>query len=407
MTSVDETVPSSSSTAPAWDVDQRRWASGWRGIVVPGAFLLYLAQTAHGVGQHSSGWAVAAGLAVLAAFCVAYLGAMQARWAGRHRWFWWLYGALAVLMVVELPFAHEDALVMCVYLAVLAVAVLGPRSVPVVVGIAAVVTFVPALVPSWELGIDADSGVTILLVSVAMFGFFGLVRANRELSGARVEVARLAAEGERNRIARDLHDLLGHSLTTITIKAGLARRLAERDPRRAVAEITEVEDLARRSLTEVRAAVSGYREVTLAGELATAGEVLRAAGITASLPPAIEHVPADRRQLFAWVVREGVTNVVRHSRATSCTIAVGADWLEVVDDGTAPAAPVGNGLTGLRERVAAAGGVVVAGPWPTDGPATGWRLRVDVSGDRAGGAPQAAPTLSSPSAPLSASVVTP
>ncbi len=98
-------------------------------------------------------------------------------------------------------------------------------------------------------------------------------------------MARLAAEGERSRIARDLHDLLGHSLTTITIKAGLARRLSATDPERAAAEIGEVEDIARRSLADVRAAVAGYREVSLAGELATGRELLRAAGIEADAAP--------------------------------------------------------------------------------------------------------------------------
>ena len=176
-------------------------------------------------------------------------------------------------------------------------------------------------------------GVTIMLVSMAMWAFFGLVHANRELSSARGEVARLAAEGERNRIARDLHDLLGHSLTTITIKAGLARRLSATDPDRAAVEIGEVEEIARRSLADVRAAVSGYREVSLAGELATAGEVLRAAGIEASLPRSVEHVDGERQALFGWVVREGVTNVVRHARATTCTISLGPDWVEVADDG--------------------------------------------------------------------------
>ncbi|MBE7189254.1 MAG: sensor histidine kinase, partial [Jatrophihabitans endophyticus] len=121
-----------------------------------------------------------------------------------------------------------------------------------------------------------------------MFGFFHIILSNRALSQARAEVARLAAENERSRIARDLHDLLGHSLTTITVKAGLARRLGEHgDTERALAEITEVEQLSRRTLGDVRAAVSAQREVNLAGELATAREVLRAAAINAELPPTV------------------------------------------------------------------------------------------------------------------------
>jgi two-component system sensor histidine kinase DesK len=365
--------------AADWGDEQRRWARGWRSLVFPGVFLLYLAQTAHGIGQHSNGAAAVVGWAALVAFCAAYVGAMRARWAGRLDRFWALYVAMLVLLVVEVPIAHEDAFVMCVYLGVLVISAAGPRAIPVIVGLALAATFVPALVPSWGVGVDIDMGVTILLVSMAMFAFFGLVEANRELTRARTEVARLAAEGERTRIARDLHDLLGHSLTTITIKAGLARRLSASDPTRAAAEIAEVEDIARRSLGDVRAAVAGYREVTLAGELAAAGEVLRAAGIAALLPRAVDELPADRQQLFGWVVREGVTNVVRHARARSCVITVGSDWVEVADDGRASTAPPGNGLAGLGERVAAAGGRLLAGPWAR-GDASGWRLRVELAG---------------------------
>ncbi len=195
------------------------------------------------------------------------------------------------------------------------------------------------------------------------------------MAAARSEVARLAAENERTRIARDLHDLLGHSLTTITVKAALARRLAERDPRRAAIEIGEVEQLSRRALAEVRSAVSGYRDVRLANELASAHEILRAAGIAADLPGAVDIVDERLLELFGWVVREGVTNVVRHSRAHRCTITLGPTWVEIVDDGRGGSPDAGaGGLTGLRERVAAQQGTVEAGGCPS-----GWRLRVAVS----------------------------
>jgi len=164
----------------------------------------------------------------------------------------------------------------------------------------------------------------------------------------------------------------GHSLTTITVKSGLASRIDQADHARAIQEITEVEALARQSLTEVRAAVASYRQVTLAGELASGRQLLRAAGITADLPHAVDDVSPAYQELFGWVVREGLTNVVRHSRARTCSIRLSPSSIEITDDGVGGTAPAGNGLTGLRERVAAARGSIDAGPaYPA-----GWRLRV-------------------------------
>ena len=114
-----------------------------------------------------------------------------------------------------------------------------------------------------------------------MVGFAGNIRLNIELRRTREQLAVAAVAAERERIGRDLHDILGHSLTAIAVKAGLARRLVERDPQAAAIEIGDVERLARDALKDVRATASGYREVTLAAELAVAGAVLRAAGITA------------------------------------------------------------------------------------------------------------------------------
>jgi len=199
-----------------------------------------------------------------------------------------------------------------------------------------------------------------------------IVRSNQALAEARAEMTRLAAENERIRIARDLHDLLGHSLTTITVKAGLARRLGPADPAGAVDQITEVEELCRRVLAEVRAAVSGYREVTLASELARGRELLRASGISADFPTATDVSDPAHQELFGWAVREGLTNVIRHARARSCQVRVSASCVEITDDGHGSAGPPGNGLSGLRERAAAAGGGVEAGPVQP----AGWRLRV-------------------------------
>ncbi|KAA9381532.1 two-component sensor histidine kinase [Microbispora cellulosiformans] len=201
-----------------------------------------------------------------------------------------------------------------------------------------------------------------------------LIRLVVQLGQAREEIAALAAAAERDRLARDLHDVLGHSLTTITVKSGLARRVLESggDPELALAELRDVERLSRQAHGEVRLTVSGRRRPSLAAELAGARAALRAAGIGAVLPPSADHVRADLAGPFAYVLREGVTNVIRHSGANRCEVLLGDDWLEVRDDG--PGQHVegpGNGLSGLAERLRAVGGRIEAGPLPGGG----FRLR--------------------------------
>lgn len=338
----------------------RLWSGGgWRRYFFPGFWLIYLGQTISGVNKHSHGLAAVTGYVIVGVFAIIYLIALQISWGGRGR-FWLLFTLAVALTGAECFFAHSDALVFCVYLSVLIIGSRREAAFPVVGGLVVATGLLPRFVPGWGGQIDWNGALTVFLVAFAMYGFFMIMRSNFELSAARTEVARLAAENERSRIARDLHDLLGHSLTTITVKAGLARRLSELDPARAAEEIAAVEQLSRRTLVEVRAAVSGYRDVTLAGELATAQEVLRAAGITAHFPGAVDNVDVDAVEPFGWVVREAITNVVRHSRATNCTIALGPRWIEISDDGRGGdvAGPAGNGLAGLRERLAAGGGTV-------------------------------------------------
>lgn len=192
-----------------------------------------------------------------------------------------------------------------------------------------------------------------------MWAVMQIMGRNSELMLVRSENERLVVEEERNRFARDLHDILGHSLTVITVKTELARRLIDIDVSRARTELEELEALARESLTDVRRAVQGYREITLPGELARARAALTAAGIEHELPNSTDDVGAEHRELFAWVIREGVTNVIKHSRAASCRVVMSTDRVAVVDDGLgADGAGAGNGLAGLRERAAAAGGTL-------------------------------------------------
>jgi two-component system sensor histidine kinase DesK len=215
-----------------------------------------------------------------------------------------------------------------------------------------------------------------LLVGFAAVAGRLLVEANHQLSQAREQIARLAVGEERLRFARDLHDLLGQSLSVIALKSELAGRLIKNTPGLAAHEIEDIEKVARDALREVREAVTGYRTPTLAAELAGAHEALTAAGIEyhvdhdhVPLPPAVEAV-------LAWTVREGVTNVMRHSQAKRCAVRIinkdGHATAEVIDDGRGGTPEAGSGLRGLEERVRERGGTLIAEPLPHEG----FRLRV-------------------------------
>ena len=218
-------------------------------------------------------------------------------------------------------------------------------------------------IEGWES--DFTLSFSICVAALATWGITQLMNRNVDLLLAREENARLAVEEERNRMARDLHDILGHSLTVITVKAELAGRLMDADPARARAEVADLERLSRDALVDVRRAVEGFRELTLPGELARAREALRSAGIEADLPGSAEDVPSDMREVFAWAVREGVTNVIRHSGATRCTVRLAPERVEVLDNGSGASVDAirpdrgGHGLAGLRERATAVGATLL------------------------------------------------
>ena len=202
------------------------------------------------------------------------------------------------------------------------------------------------------------------LAATGTFFQTDLERRNRRLLEAQVEVRSLAASAERERIARDLHDLLGHTLTLVAIKADLAVRLSLSAPERAKQEMEEVVQAARDALGEVRLAVAGMRGASLALEIERAGQALAASGIAAELPCVPSGLESDSEAVLAMVLREAVTNVVRHAGARFCRIAltVEADdalLLRVEDDGTAGQIVEGAGLAGMRARLAAAGGTML------------------------------------------------
>lgn len=184
--------------------------------------------------------------------------------------------------------------------------------------------------------------------------------ANAQLRLSRQEVQRLAQVAERERIARDLHDLLGHTLSTITLKASLAARLAERDPARAAEEMREVERISRHATQEVRGAVAGYRARSLEEELASARTALDAAGVAFEVTGPVPRLAPLEEAVLALALREAVTNVVRHAGARRCKVVFTLDdeelLLEIADDGRGARGPEGSGLLGMRERLASLGG---------------------------------------------------
>jgi two-component system sensor histidine kinase DesK len=189
------------------------------------------------------------------------------------------------------------------------------------------------------------------------------LREAAELRVANVRIEHLATVAERERIARDLHDLLGHSLTSVVVRAQLVQQLAATDPDRARTEATEIEQAARDALKEVRNAVSGWRRASIEAELESAGRALEAAGVTLTVDrdPGLDVLGPAEHEL-ALALREAVTNVARHAHARTCRIQLVADdgevRLVVADDGTGGSAPDGNGLAGMRERISALGGRV-------------------------------------------------
>jgi two-component system sensor histidine kinase DesK len=201
----------------------------------------------------------------------------------------------------------------------------------------------------------------ILMIGTANVHFMRVRDMNLELQRRKEENENLARVAERERIARDLHDVLGHTLSLIVLKAELASKLAERDPARAAREVRDVEGVARKALAEVRETVRGYRP-TLADEVARGRSLLEAAGIRADVAADGVSLDAARDETLAFVLREAVTNTVRHSGAAACRIRVRQSprdaILTVEDDGRGGAAREGNGLRGMRERLEAFGGTL-------------------------------------------------
>lgn len=210
---------------------------------------------------------------------------------------------------------------------------------------------IPRMIPSWSA--SEDAWIALLVAGGAcIFGRY-IMEQRRVARILEQRTHELEINEERNRMARDMHDILGHSLTVIALKSELAARLVDVAPDQTRTELDEVQSLARSALADVRATVNSYRELSLAGELARATSVLTSAGVRADLPLTVEVVDPELRELFAWVVREGVTNIVRHAHASLCKVKLTTDSIEVADDGIgldSTGTGDGHGLEGLRQR---------------------------------------------------------
>lgn len=377
------------SVLPGQPIENRRqlvvklsWMSLWM------IYLLYpvsdLTAGNHGTAATVAGWLA------LVTFLVGYLGLVAFRSVkpGNRRGSYLIVGLMLALAVATSFGLGPPWLTLFTYASVCAGAVLPPR-----LGLPGV-ALVTALTLGVSLAVHADPDTLVAIIlpcflsGLAMTGLQRLISTMKELREARAAVAHLAAAEERLRLARDLHDLLGHSLSLITIKSELAGRLMDQDRQEAArAQVADIETVARQSLIDVREAVGGYRRPTLPVELAAARTALTAAQITLEADPSV----ADGRPglgneevgALAWALREAVTNVVRHGEgATVCTVTMDETWegdgeryavLEVSDNGHGPGkSGPGNGLSGLEERLALVDGRLETGVGPRG---RGFRLR--------------------------------
>ena len=213
-----------------------------------------------------------------------------------------------------------------------------------------------------QLPVGFWGSILLLIVLVGLGNHHWAVNhcAEEKLQRAHEEIEHLAKVAERERIARDLHDLLGHTLSLITLKAELARKVVDRDPQRAKQEMQDVERTSRLALADVREAISGYRGQGFAAELIQARRTLETAGITVDCEASEVPLSPAQESVLALALREAVTNVVRHAQAQRCRVRLSRDrglcTLEIADNGRGANAPEGNGLRGMRERLEAIGG---------------------------------------------------
>ena len=281
---------------------------------------------------------------------------------------YWEHGARLVAVIgfqvalgVGFSPVNRGASVFFVYAAAFAGMLDRPKD---AIRLVALITAIGA-VTAWAIDAPVYYWITAVVFTPLIGGvnvhFRQVEKVNVGLRRAHEEIERLAAVAERERIARDLHDVLGHTLSLIILKSELASKLLDTNPSRASKEIREVEQVARTAMAEVRETIRGYR-TTLDGEVAQARALLDAAVIRADVAVTLTAPDPTRDQVLAFVLREAITNVVRHSGAAVCRVLIGQTasgcTLSIEDDGRGATLSEGSGVRGMRERVAAAGGTL-------------------------------------------------
>jgi two-component system sensor histidine kinase DesK len=361
---------------------RRGFRAGW---VFAAIWLFYLGDNLKALRAAPDGMWRDIGMVALALFVIVYLvmiGSMRklrqdGPYPQRALPIWIGLLILTGLTVLQVPAIGQYVLTCAVYISASAVMGLPLRQgLSVAVTVAIAVEAAIRFVPGWR-ATSQGYALAVVLAAAATWGMRLAFERQNRLIQAQNELADLAVADERSRIAGDLHDILGHSLTVVAVKAELAQRLLDVDLDRARAELADLESLARDALADVRATALNMRGISLPGEIAAAKAALAAANVKAELPGAADDVPTRNRELFAWTIREAVTNIVRHSRARHAEVRLRPDSVEIVDDGQGCPVPAGTGqgLAGLRRRADELGAHLSAGQ---RGDMPGFRVRVEV-----------------------------
>ena len=363
--------------------DQRTDRAFKYGWIFAAVWLFYLTGTVVTLWHDDNPWTRYLGFAGVVGFAGMYLFMVnltrhiRSLNAPPHSTRWATLGVLAMLALfaMQIPGAGDHALSCLVYIAAFGMVGLPlTRGIALAAALCTLAELLVSVVPGWH---DDGYGLAVLLGSVATWGIRMAGERQHRLGAAQQEIADLAVQNERARIAGDLHDILGHSLTVVTVKAELAQRLLDIDLDRARKELADLEALARDALSDVRATAMGMRGISLPGEIAAAREALAAANVEADLPGAADEVPSRNRELFAWTIREAVTNIVRHSKASHAQVKLGAASVEIIDDGVGGGVVTadGQGIKGLRRRAEALGARLTVGCRENE---PGFRVRVEV-----------------------------